>query len=69
MTAKQVIEMGTAYAEISNAELARRLGWSPQILNNRMVTGKFSVDEWQRIAEALGAKLNIGFTFSDGKTV
>ncbi len=69
MTARQIIEMGIAYAGMTNAALARKLGWSPQLLNKRLNTGKFSVEEWAMIAEALGAKLNLGFAFPDGKNV
>ena len=69
MTVKQLISLGTAYAGISNAELARRLGWSPQLLNKRLNTGKFSVDEWDLIAKALGATVRIGFSFPDGKDI
>lgn len=69
MTAKQHIEMGIAYCGITNAELARRLGWSPQLLNKRLNTGKFTVEEWQRIAEALGAEYRATFIFPDGKSV
>lgn len=53
----------------SNSELARRLGWSPQLLNKRINTGKFSVEEWQQIAAALGAKARVGFVFPDGKEI
>ena len=69
MTAKQLIEMGIAYAGITNAELARRLGWSPQLLNKRLNTGKFTVDEWQEISKALGAEIRIEFKFPDGRGV
>lgn len=69
MTAKQIVEMGVAYAGITNSELARRLGWSPQLLNKRINTGKFSVEELEKIAAALGAKANVGFIFSDGHNV
>lgn len=69
VTARQIVEMGVAYAGITNAALARELGWSPQLLNKRLNTGKFSVEEWELIAKALGAKLNLGFTFPDGKNV
>jgi len=69
MTARQIIEMGIAYCGISNSELARRLGWSPQLLNKRLNTGKFSVDEWEKIAGALGAKARIGFVFQDGREI
>lgn len=69
MTAKQIIAMALGYCGISNSELARRLGWSPQLLNKRMNTGKFTVEEWQQIAKALGAKARVGFIFPDGKEI
>ncbi len=69
MTARQIIEMAVAYCGISNSELARRLGWSPQLLNKRLNTGKFSVEEWEIIANALGAMSRVGFIFPDGKEI
>lgn len=69
MTAKQVIEMGLAYAGLSQRDLAQTLGWTPQLLNNRLKTGKFSVEEWESIAKAIGAELRLGFRFPDGKDV
>lgn len=69
MTARQIIEMAVAYCGISNSELARRLGWSPQLLNKRLNTGKFSVEEWETIAKALGAASRVGFVFPDGKEI
>ncbi len=69
MTAKQFVEMGLIYADIEKAELAKRLGWSPQVLSNRMKTGKFTLDEWQKIGEALGAKFEVHFSFPDGKSI
>lgn len=69
MTARQIIEMAIAYRGITNAELARRLEWSPQLLNKRLNTGKFTVEEWQRFAVALGANAKIGFAFPDGGSV
>lgn len=69
MTAKQIVEMALAYAGISNAELARRLGWSPQLLQKRLNTGKFSVDEWETIAKAIGGEAQIHIVFPDGKAV
>lgn len=69
MTAKQIIEMALAYKSISNSELARRLDWSPQLLNKRMNTGKFTVEEWEKIGAALGAKVHIAFEFEDGKVL
>lgn len=68
MTAKQIVEMAVAYRGITNSELARRLGWSPQLLNKRLTTGKLSVEEWETVAAALGGKMEIRFSF-DGQTV
>ena len=69
MECRQFVKIATATAGITQAELAARLGWSPQLLNNRMKTGKFTLEEWQRIAAALGADFLIGFQFPDGKQV
>lgn len=69
MTAKQLVDMAVAYCGITNAELARRLGWSPQLLNKRLNTGKFTLDEWRAIAEAMGAQSRIIFSFSDGTEI
>ena len=69
MTVKQIVTTACAYAGIKQAELARRLGWSAQNLDKRLTTGKLSVEDWEAIAEALGAKLNLGFTFPDGKEI
>lgn len=69
MTARQIIEMAIAYRGITNSELARRLDWSPQLLNKRLNTGKFSVDEWENIGKALGATAEVGFVFPDGKKI
>ena len=69
MTAKKIISIGLAYAGITQAELSKRLNMSPQLLNQRIATGKFTLEEWRRIAAALGADFLIGFQFPDGKQV
>lgn len=69
MTARQVIEMALAYKGMSNSELARNLGWSPQLLNKRLNTGKFTVEEWERIGTAIGATTKIVFRFPDGTEI
>jgi hypothetical protein len=61
MTARQIIEMAVAYCGITNSELARRLGWSPQLLNKRLNTGKLTVEEWETIGKALGGTVKIRF--------
>ena len=69
MECRQFVKIATATAGITQAELAARLGWSPQTMSNRLITGKFTLEEWQRIAAALGADLLIGLHFPDGKQV
>lgn len=69
MTAKQLVDMALAYAGMSKSELARRLNWSPQLLNKRLNTGKFSIEEWGIIAKAIGAQPHISFIFPDGKEI
>ena len=48
MTTKQIVKQALAYCDLSNAELARRLDWSPQLLSKRLSTGKLSPEEWRR---------------------
>ena len=50
---------------ISEAELARRLGISPQNFCNRMKRNNFSEKDLKRIAEALDCKLEISFVMND----
>ena len=69
MTISQKIKMALAYKGMSEAELARSIGTSPSAFNQRMKTGKFSSDEMNKIAQALGADYYFGFQFPDGTKV
>ena len=70
MTSKQLIEMGLAYAGMSQAQLAEKLGTTRQAFNNKLARDSgFTLDEWTKIAEAMGATFQIGFKFPDGKIV
>lgn len=66
MTIKQKIELAAAYAGISKAEVARRAGWTPQNFNQRIDVGKFTLEELEKIGDALGAPYTCSFTFQDG---
>ena len=46
---------------ISEAELARRTGQTPQNMNNKYKRNTFKVSELEKVAEALGAELKISF--------
>jgi len=46
---------------ISEAELARRTGQTPQNMNNKYKRNTFKTAELEKIAEALDAELQISF--------
>ena len=46
---------------ISEAELARRTGQSPQKMNNKYKRNTFKVSELEKVADALDADLKIVF--------
>lgn len=69
MTISQKIRMALGYKGMSEAELARAIGTSPQAFNQRMKTGKFSAEDMEKIAEALEAEYYFGFQFKDGTKV
>lgn len=69
MTVKQLIDMACAYSGMSKADLARNAGWSPQTLSNRINTGKFSMEDWEKIGNAMGATVKIIIEFPDGKRI
>ena len=61
--------MACAYLGISEAELARRIDTSPQAFSQRMKTGKWSDDDLEKIATALGLELVLEFRFPDGTKI
>lgn len=46
---------------ISDAELARRTGQTPQNMNNKYKRNTFKLSELEKVAEALDAELSIKF--------
>ena len=71
MDCKTLVNMACIYAGVNMSELARRLNISQQLLFKRLTTGKLTVEEWRKIAVALGADPArvISFTFPDGKQI
>ena len=69
MTNTQKIKLALAYKSMSESELARQLGTSPQAFSQRMKTDKFSSDELSKIADIIGAKYISGFEFADGTII
>lgn len=69
LTIVQKIKMALAYKGMTQAELARQLNISPQLLNKRLKTGKFTTEELEAIAQAMGAQYTFGFVFEDGTEI
>ena len=69
MTIEQKIRMALSYAGISQAELARRIGTTPQNLHQRVKRNKFTEEELEEIAAALGGTWRAEFVFDDGTVI
>ena len=69
MSNAQKIRMALAYIKMSESQLARTIGTTPQAFSQRMKTDKFTASELEKIAEALGAVYSSTFEFPDGTKV
>lgn len=69
MTIEQKIKMALSYAGISQSELARRIGTTPQNLNQKVKRNTLTKEELEQIAEALGGAWRAEFVFTDGTTI
>lgn len=69
MTISQQIKVLCVRCNVSEAELARRLGKSPQSFNSKMKRGSFTILELEDVAEALGVKFNREFILSNGEKI
>ena len=58
---KTAIEIGIAQTGAKKMDIAKKFGCSTVNMSNRLKTGKFSYDELQLIAEAIGCKLVLEF--------
>ena len=56
-------------SNISQAELARRIGVSPQSLSAQMKRESFTVQELEKIADAVDAKFERQFVLYNGEKV
>ena len=52
--ALHLARVACARAGITQAELARRMGMTPQLLYGRLKTGRITLEEWDSMARALG---------------
>ena len=69
MTMEKKINMAATLAGISQAELARKIGMTPQNLNLKIKRETLKLEDIKKIAEILGAEYSFGFTFPDGTKI
>jgi len=69
MSISQKIKILCAHIDISVAELARRIGQSPQNFNAKMKREGFSVSELEQIALAVDCKYENYFVLSNGDKI
>lgn len=69
MNMEQKIKAALAIAGISQSELARRLGTSPQNFNIKLKRNTLTFEDLQKIAAVLGADWCAVFRFPDGTEI
>ena len=69
MNIEQKIKMALAFKGISQAELARRIGTTPQNLYYKLKRNTLTFEDMAKIAEALGAQWVAEFQFEDGTRI
>ena len=69
MTISEQIKVLCVRSDISVAELARRIGTTPQNFNGKMKRESFTVDDLEKIADVLGVGFNREFILANGDKV
>ncbi len=67
LTITEQIRLLCSRAGLSLSDLARATGQTPQNLGNKLKRDKFTVQELQAIAQALGGRVELVWTDKDGK--
>ena len=69
MTISEQIKILCVRQNISVAELARRLGKSPQSFNSKLKRESFTIDDLNKIADVTGSIFERKFILSDGEKI
>ncbi len=69
MTTADMIKQLCEQINISIAELARRIGQTPQNFNKKLKRETVTLDELKAIADVLGVFFKQSFTLSDGNEI
>lgn len=65
VTTASIIEKALIDVGMTKSDLARALGMSPQSLYQKMRYDKFSYAELEKIAQALGGRIQVAFVFDE----
>ena len=69
MTISEQIKVLCVRCNMSEAELARRLGKSPQSFNAKMKRESFTIDDLNKIADVVGVEFNRNFILTNGEEI
>lgn len=69
MTIAEQIKVLCVRCGVSEAELARRLGKSPQSFNAKMKRESFTINDLNSIAHALGVEFERNFILENGEKI
>ena len=69
MTISEQIKILCVRCNVSEAELARRLGKSPQSFNAQMKRESFTIDDLNEIADAVGVEFKRKFILTNGEEI
>lgn len=69
MTISEQVKVLCVRCKVSEAELARRLGRSPQSLNAKLKRGTLTIEELEEIASVLGVEFKRMFILGNGDEV
>lgn len=69
MTISEQIKVLCVRCKVSEAELARRLGKSPQSFNAKMKRGSFSVKDLENISKTLNVAFKRAFILENGDEI
>ena len=69
MDTKKMIDTAAKYKGVSQADVARALGFTPSGFNQRLQNDSLKKADMARIADFLGCTYSDGFEFPDGQKI